>query len=196
MSFFFKAFRHISACIQKQASISILRRLKFTGENIFLGRSVKIEHPEFVSLGDRVYLSDYCWLSVLATNYQVGSPNVSLKPALSIGDGTYIGRFGTIACMNRVEIGNNVLISDRVFIGDAEHGHSRKDIPINSQYMHSTGPVEIKDGTWIGIGVSILPNVRIGRNCVIGAGAVVTHDIPDFSVAVGVPARVIKVVDN
>ena len=95
--------------------------------------------------------------------------------------------------MNRVEIGRNVLISDRVFIGDSEHGHTCSDIPISEQYLHSAGPVEIGDGAWIGIGVSILPNVRIGRNCVIGAGSVVTHDIPDFSVAVGVPARVIKV---
>lgn len=196
MMFIFKLFNKISGYFLRLSNDAILRRLKFSGKDIFLGRSVKIEHPEFVALGDRVYLSDYCWLSVLVTNHQTGSPDIFLKPSLSIGEGTYIGRFGTIACMNRVEIGNNVLISDRVFIGDSEHGHSHKDMPIRSQYMNSAGPVEINDGSWIGIGVSILPNVRIGRNCVIGAGSVVTHDIPDFSIAVGVPARVIKVADK
>ena len=49
--------------------------------------------------------------------------------------------------------------------------------------------VVIGDGTWIGIGVSILPNVRIGKNCIIGANAVVTHDVPDYHVAIGVPAK-------
>jgi serine acetyltransferase len=169
-----------------------LTKLRHAGKHIFVGRSVHIEHPECVSLGDKVFLNDFCWISIVTENCEQGSPSKSLQPHLSIGDGTYIGRFGTLACVGRMTIGKNVLISDRAYIGDAIHGFSRTDIPIAQQYMTSTGPVEIGDGTWVGIGASILPNVKIGKNCVIGAGAVVTRDVPDFCVAVGVPAQVVR----
>ena len=91
--------------------------------------------------------------------------------------------------MNQILIGDNVLISDRVFIADSLHGYRDIAVPIRHQALYSPGPVEIGDGTWIGIGVSILPNVRIGKNCIIGANAVVTHDVPDYHVAIGVPAK-------
>lgn len=173
-----------------------LKRLRHAGRGIVLGRGVKIEHPECVSLGDNVHLNDYCWLSVLTENRETGNPLVTLQPELSIGDGSYIGRFGTLACINRITIGRNTMISDRVFIGDAAHGFARTDLPIRDQYMTSKGPVEIGDGTWIGIGVSVMANVKIGRNCVIGAGSVVTSDIPDFCIAVGAPARIVRRIDG
>lgn len=163
-----------------------LAQLKDTGEGIMLGRGVQIEHPEYVSIGDRVHLNDYCWLSVAVNN------DVCERPELSIGSGTYIGRFGTLACINRLVIGHNVLISDRVFIGDSAHGYALNSVPIKEQPMSSPGPVTVGDGTWIGIGVAVLPNVKIGRNCVIGANSVVTRDVPDFCVAAGNPARVIR----
>ncbi len=163
-----------------------LRQLKTAGSGIVIGRGVKIEHPEYISLGANVHLNDHCWLSVVSTG------DGKADPQLVIGAGSYIGRFGTLACIDRLVIGPNVLISDRVFIGDAAHGFARIDLPIMQQPMTSPGPVTIGGGTWIGIGVSILPNVHIGRNCVIGAGAVVSKDIPDYCVAVGNPARVIR----
>jgi acetyltransferase-like isoleucine patch superfamily enzyme len=157
-----------------------------------VGRGVQIEHPECVRMGRDVFVNEFCWLSIIRENRETGRPTRALEPELEIGDGTYIGRFGTIACINRVSIGRNVLISDRVFIGDSEHGFSRTDLPIREQYMVSPGPVRIGDGTWLGINVSVLPNVSIGEHCVIGANSVVTGDIPDFCVAAGNPARVLR----
>jgi acetyltransferase-like isoleucine patch superfamily enzyme len=180
----------------RMLSRASLTGLRYAGRNIVVGRGVCIEHPEYISIGDDVFLNDGCWLSVLTENLERGMPSLALCPELVIGSGTYIGRFGTLACINRVVIGCNVLISDRVFIADSEHGFARTDLPVKDQYMYSPGPVEIGDGTWVGIGVSILPNVRIGANCVIGAGAVVTRDIPSFSVAAGVPARVLRRTDE
>ena len=113
-------------------------------------------------------------------------------PKLTVGAGTYIGRFCTFACIDHICIGDDVLISDRVFIGDAVHGFILTNIPIKNQEQSSSGPVTIGDGTWIGIGASILPNVKVGKNCVIGANSVVTKDVPDFCVAVGNPAKVIR----
>jgi acetyltransferase-like isoleucine patch superfamily enzyme len=187
-----KATSRLALRFERILSRASLAELKYAGRNVVLGRGVRMEHPECISIGDDVFLNDSCWLSVLTENRETGKPTLELKPELSIGAGTYIGRFGTLACMNRVMIGRNVLISDRVFIGDSEHGFARTDLPIKEQYMRSRGPVEIGDGSWIGIDVCILSNVRIGRNCVIGAGSVVTADIPSFSIAVGVPARIVR----
>lgn len=178
--------------VENAASRAQLTRLRSAGSGIVLGRGVKIEHPECVSLGNRVHLNDHCWLSVLTENRETGNPTITLRPELRIGDGCYIGRFGTLACINRVTLGRDVMVSDRVFIGDATHGFARTDLPIRDQYLTSKGPVEIGDGTWIGIGVSIMANVKIGRNCVIGAGSVVASDIPDFCIAVGAPAKIVR----
>ena len=180
--------RRLLSRLDCSISRTCLTKLKHRGEGIVLGRGVQIEHPEFVSLGDHVHLNDYCWLSVVNENIE------SARPALTIGSGTYIGRFGTLACIRRLTIGCNVLISDRVFIGDAAHGFLLTSIPIKEQQLSSPGPVTIGNGTWVGIGVSILPNVTIGRNCVIGANSVVTRDVPDFCVAAGNPAKVIRCV--
>lgn len=189
---FFELLGRIQRRLERAVSAAVLSKLKSRGKGVVLGRGVRVEHPERVSLGDGVHLNDDCWISVIVENREAGRPPVALSPELTIGAGTYIGRFGTIACINRVSIGRDVLISDRVFIGDSAHGVARADLPIKDQYMTSPGPVEIGDGTWLGIGVAVLPNVKIGRNCVVGAHSVVTRDIPDFCTAVGAPARVVR----
>ncbi len=196
MSFIFGFIQRILNRIESAASREQIKRLRSAGRGIVLGRGVKIEHPECVSIGDRVHLNDHCWISVLTENCETGKPPVVLQPDLRIGDGCYIGRFGTLACINRITLGRDVMISDRVFIGDATHGFFRADLPIREQYMTSKGPVEIGDGTWIGIGVSVMANVKIGRNCVIGAGSVVTNDVPDFCIAVGAPAKIVRRIDG
>lgn len=196
MSFVFAFIQRVLNRVKNAASRAQLRRLRSAGSSIVLGRGVKIEHPECVSLGDRVHINDHCWLSVLIENREIGNPTITLRPELRIGDGCYIGRFGTLACINRITLGRDVMISDRVFIGDSAHGFARTDLPIRDQYLTSKGPVEIGDGTWIGIGVSIMANVKIGRNCVIGAGSVVTSDVPDFCIAVGAPAKVVRRIDG
>lgn len=87
-----------------------------------------------------------------------------------------------------------MLTGPHVFIAD--HNHQYEDIkkPIYLQgARHNKGDrIEICSGTWIGTNAVIVGNVRIGKNCVIGANSVVTHDIPDYCVAVGAPARVVK----
>jgi acetyltransferase-like isoleucine patch superfamily enzyme len=108
-----------------------------------------------------------------------------------MGDGTYIGRFATMAC-DHVSIRRHVLISDRVFIGDTLHRFDRTDLPIKEQYQISRGPVVIGDGSWIAIGAWILPNVRIGKNCVIRAGSVVTNDVRHYFIAAGNPACTLR----
>ncbi|MSY44417.1 MAG: acyltransferase, partial [Actinobacteria bacterium] len=90
-----------------------------------------------------------------------------------------------------VIIGDDVFTGHNVYITDANHGYEDVEQPIGRQFSPPQ-PVSIGSGSWLGHGVIVLPGVAIGRNVVIGAGAVVTSDIPDFSVAVGNPARVIR----
>lgn len=170
-------------------------QLAYAGRRISLGPGFRVNHPEFVHIGNDVEINDHCWISVLPINSERGAISLECQPSVRIGDRVYIGRFATIACMNGVEIGNDVLISDRAFIGDCNHGSVRTDLPIKDQYLVSPGKVVIADGAWLGIGVSVLPNVRIGRSSVIGANSVVCEDVPDFHVAAGVPARIVRRID-
>lgn len=135
-----------------------------------------------------------------------------LKPAFkSCGHGLIIKRNVWFVYPENIEIGNDVLINNSCFfeggkgikIGDwvqfahsvsvisQNHSFDRRDIEIKKQGF-SGSRVDIGDDVWLGAKVTVLPGVKIGKGAVIGANSVVTDDIPPYSVAVGVPARVIK----
>ena len=99
----------------------------------------------------------------------------------------------TILDINVVHIGDNVMIGPHTLITTVGHPISPKG---RRKHLGVTGPINIGDDVWIGGNVTILPGVTIGNNVVIGAGSVVNKDIPDNSLAVGVPARVIKEIEN
>jgi acetyltransferase-like isoleucine patch superfamily enzyme len=84
-----------------------------------------------------------------------------------------------------------VLLAANCYIGGAQHRYDRLDLPIMRQGYDSRGGVVIEDDVWLGAGVMILDGVRVGTGCVVGAGSVVTKELPPFSVAVGVPARIV-----
>lgn len=113
------------------------------------------------------------------------------SPVVTIGDRCLIGRGSGIVGHLSISIGNDVWTGHHVYITDQNHDYRDVTIPI-SQQSQPERPVEIGDGSWIGHGAVILPGARIGRHVVIGANSVVTGEIPDYSVAVGSPARVIK----
>jgi acetyltransferase-like isoleucine patch superfamily enzyme len=118
------------------------------------------------------------------------------NPVVTIGDRCLIGRGSGIVGHFSIEIGNDVWTGHNVYITDQNHGYEDVTKPI-SQQSQPERAVKIGDGSWLGYGSVVLPGVTIGEHCVIGANSVVTRDVPSFSVAVGVPARVIKkYVDN
>lgn len=122
--------------------------------------------------------------------------NDSSDIALEIGDGSYFCNRVSILVGGKICIGKDVLVASDVCITSENHSiNPMSQIP----YMHQElkfKDVECGDGTWIGEKVVILPGVSIGSKCVIGAGSIVTKDIPDMSMAVGNPARVIKQYDT
>lgn len=116
--------------------------------------------------------------------------NAAFTPALKIGNNSGVG----INCeMNGpVTIGDNVMMGPEVVVYTTRHKHDRTDITMIQQGMDTPLPVSIGNDVWIGRRVMIMPGVNIGDGCVIAAGAVVTKDIPDYCIAGGVPARVVK----
>ena len=110
---------------------------------------------------------------------------------LTIGDNTLIGRRNLIGCNEKITIGKNCLLGENVRIQDTDHRFEDISIPIRSQGI-TTAPIEIGDNVWIGYGSVVTKGVTIGEGSVIGANSVVTRDIPPFSIAAGVPARVIR----
>jgi acetyltransferase-like isoleucine patch superfamily enzyme len=120
-----------------------------------------------------------------------GQPGLAER-VLRIGDHCVLGRGSSIVAHTSVEIGDDVWTGPNVYITDQNHGYADVDRPIWQQVPPLDQPVVIGAGSWLGYGVVVLPGARIGKNAVIGANAVVTGEIPDFAVAVGSPARVVK----
>ena len=155
-----------------------------------LHKSVKFREPEFIKLGNSCTIGEnsylYCWRT-----YKYKDIIQQVHGSITIGDNFRATRNLTIQACGDLRIGDNVLIASNVFICDYNHGTDDvEDSYLNNELTLS--PVEICDGVWIGQGVYILPGVTIGRNSIIGAGSVVTKSIPEYCIAVGNPAKVIK----
>lgn len=111
-----------------------------------------------------------------------------------IGDNFYANFNLVLVDDGKIEIGNNVMVGPNVTIATAEHPLKAEER--NSENNQRNRPVKIGNNVWIGASVTILPGVTIGDNAVIGAGALVNRDIPANVMAAGVPARVIKIIEN
>lgn len=161
--------------------------LNEAGKKILINTPLKMDGLRNISIGNNVVIGYKCWFFALKNNDHT-------KSKINIGSGSAIGSFNHIVALNNVTIGKNVLISDKVYISDNLHNYEDINTPIIKQSIRQIGEVVIGDGSWIGENACII-GAKVGMNCVVGANAVVTKDIPDFSVAVGIPARVIKKYD-
>lgn len=158
------------------------RNFGHIGEKSIIYAPLKLNNTQAIYIGDRVCIHDQAWL--------MGQGEKSLE----IKDDTTIGHFSHIIAMHHVEIQEKVLIADKVFISDCSHGYEDINVPIIDQKIVNLDGVRIGRDSWIGENVCIL-GASVGKHCVIAANAVVVKDIPDYSVAAGVPARVIKKYD-
>ena len=156
------------------------------GSRTTLHLPVQLHGTQHIDLGSRVFVGPNSWLEVLAPD------EARSVPAIQIGDGTSIAGFCTITSHRSVIIEPNVLIARYAYISDHTHAHSSCDRPIKEQGIAKVAPVRIREGAWLGQNVVICPGVTIGRNAVIGANSVVRDDVPDYCVAVGAPARVVR----
>ena len=120
---------------------------------------------------------------------------------LYIGKNVNFGDNVRISCFNEIHIGNNVLLASKVLIVDNSHGFYRGDsqsapsVPPNERDLQSS-PIYIGDNVWIGEGCVIQQGIKIGDGSIIAANSVVTKDIPDNTIAGGIPTKVIKIYNS
>ena len=153
------------------------------------GRASVLEPPvrllgeQWIAIGSGVGIASGSWLQVL------GDPG---SIALRIGDGTNVAGACVLSAVESIVVGRRVLFARNVYVADHQHAFEDLDIPVVEQGVERVAPVEIGEGAWLGQNVVVGPGVRIGRGAVIGANSVVLHDVPEYSVAVGAPARVVR----
>jgi acetyltransferase-like isoleucine patch superfamily enzyme len=116
----------------------------------------------------------------------------SARGRIRLGQRVYLSRGVTVGAVGLVEIGDYALVAPGCYITDADHRFDDLVVPVPDQGMSSKGPTVLEDNVWLGANVVVTSGVRIGRRSVIAANSVVTKDVPEFSLAAGVPARVIS----
>jgi acetyltransferase-like isoleucine patch superfamily enzyme len=160
------------------------------GRGSYIRKPLLILNPHFMSIGKNVSIRDGARLEVVRS----GSGR---SPQLVIDDDTNIEQNVHIACHCSVHIGSRVSITGNCSIVDVTHPFADVSSAdkIGSRIQDEDSFVEIGEGSFIGMGTVILPNVRLGKHAVIGANSVVSRDIPDYSVAAGAPAVVLKQYD-
>ena len=166
-----------------------------------IGRNVSFHHTSQldrrrsfrISLGDSVSLRKDAWLNVADD-----SLDREAEPAIVLEDNCHIGYGSIISAKNRIHLERDVLVGQQVIIVDHNHAYEDITIPVVKQDITEGGRIRIGQGSWIGRGAAIIcpkGELVIGRNCVIAVNSVVTRSIPDYSVVVGMPARIIRQYD-
>ena len=156
------------------------------GPKASIAPPLRFANLSLVQLGERVTIHSDCWIHVVAAEMADGAPKIILRDRVCIGMGA------TISAVRRIELGENVFTARNVYISDHGHEFRGVDVPIADQGIGGIAEVSIGADTWIGQNAVILPGSRIGCHCVIGANTVVRGHVPDFCVAVGAPARVVR----
>lgn len=183
----FNFFLHPFFFISKGVSYLINKiTYKKFGTGAYIVRPMRIVNKKCISIGSHVLIRDAARIEPV-TEYA----GTRYTPLIKIGAKTMVEQGLHISCSQSVAIGENCLISSYVFITDTNHNYEDINIPISFQSL-SVKPTIIGNDSFIGTGAKIMAGVTIGIHCVIGSNAVVTHDIPDYCIAVGIPAIIIK----
>jgi len=123
--------------------------------------------------------------------------DVNVERGASFGSGRRVrigdrSGLGANARVEWVTIGRDVMMGPDLLAFNRNHAHCRLDVPMVEQGFEPPEEIVIEDDVWIGARVILLPGVRVGKGCIVGAGAVVTRDVPPFAIVAGAPARVIR----
>jgi carbonic anhydrase/acetyltransferase-like protein (isoleucine patch superfamily) len=145
---------------------------------------------EHIAIGEASLFAAHVSLSVGMAPGQPLPPGAT-SPVLQIGDRCSIGRASHIVAHRSVRIGDDVITGPHCYVTDQNHVYADPDVPVGQQWP-TDDPVVIGDGSWLGAGAIVLPGTSLGRNTVVGAGAVVRGDFPDHAVLVGAPAKVVR----
>lgn len=163
----------------------VRRRIERSAAGVRIHPTVDVRAPDRLILERDVFVDRGVVLHCGGEQWSGGEGRVS------IGAGTYIGPNAVLFGAGGIEIGGSVLVSPGVVITSHQHSFSAEGIEIRDQPLRFAAVVIERD-VWIGANATLLPGVRVGRGAVVGAGAVVSRDVPANAVVVGVPARVIR----
>lgn len=168
-------------------NLIIRMKLKSCGKYISVAKNARVVNGNYVIVGDNFIMDEFAEINCNPIN----TPP-STRPSLIIGNNVHLSKHCCIGCSNKIVLGDDVRLAPYCHITDRNHVYKDINIPIWKQPSESPGAVFIGEQTWLGFGVQVMPGVNIGKHCVIAAGSIVTKDIPDYSVAIGIPAKVIK----
>ena len=175
----------------------------YFGEGAKIKPTVRILNPHRIRIGDRVSILEYCSINAFQDStylrqfvreeYKSDFPEEDYlyDSSIVIGNESQAGRFFFVSCTKEILIEENVLLSERVFIGDNNHGTSHPHVPIMQQPNQQGKTVLIKKGSWIGVGSAILKDTEIGAFSVVGANSVCKGSFPDRSVIGPEPAKLL-----
>ena len=165
---------------------------------------LRILNPQRISIGDRTAIREGCHINAFidlsflmeyidpAHRSAFSRAQYLYDPCIEIAREVQIGRFAFISCTSSIVIERNVVLSERVFIGDNNHSFSHPEVPIVQQPNKSGEAVVIGQGSWIGVGAALLAGTRLGRNCVVGANSVCRGEaFPSHAVIGPEPAKVL-----
>lgn len=154
-----------------------------------------VPYPERVSFGDDCFVGPDSSIVAMRT---FDSPLASQKfeSKITIGARFWATRALQVYAAQEIDIGDDVLIAANVFICDCQHGFQTATAPYKDQPLQAIAPIKIGQGTWLGQNVVVMPGVTIGDYVIVGANSVVTRSLPARTIAVGMPAKVIKIWDE
>lgn len=165
-----------------------LSRIRWVNIDSYIEEGVKIDCTDNISIGRG---SSVRMFTTLIVKDKPGKRDLS--SSLIIGDNTYIGEYNNIrAAGGSIIIGNHCLISQHVSIVASNHGINRNQLIVEQGWPENKKDVVIEDDVWIGANTVVLPGVTIHKGAVIGAGSIVTKDIPEYAIVAGNPAKIIK----
>ncbi len=175
----------------------------YFGEGSRIKPPIRILNPHRVHIGDRVTIQEYCSINAfqdlsflrqyIAAEYkdEFNESDYFYNSKIILGNESQIGRFFFVSCTNLLELEENVLVSERVFMGDNNHSFTHPQVPIMQQPNQIGEPIIIKKGSWIGVGACILKGTQIGSFSVVGANSVCKDVFPDRSVIGTEPAKLL-----
>ena len=176
------------------------------GKGVHFGQNIIVRHPKRIHLGNNVVISEICILDARSDEDDkvlvlgddvITSNNVMLtckNGTVNIGARTGIGAQTIIQSTNHcpVEIGEDVMIGPRCYlVGGASYNVDRIDIPMREQGIKPDSGVWVEDDVWLAANVTVIGGTRIGKGSIAGAGAVLTKPVPEYTISVGVPAKVV-----
>jgi acetyltransferase-like isoleucine patch superfamily enzyme len=159
-------------------------RFKELGTASYMDRPMQLRGTRYIRIGKGSRIGYKGWLAAV-------KHVDNIVPSINIGNCVAIGNFNHIYAVGSIIIEDEVLTADSVYISDNSHDFQDIEVAVRYQRVKFLQPVTIGEGSWLGEHVCVI-GASVGKHCVIGSNAVVTKDIPDYSVAVGAPAKVIK----